>query len=156
MSETVNQHTTRRGVLFGTVGAMALTAPAVAAGMATHPDAKLIAACERFVQNEARFLRTHYGPTAIADDDERDRAIDAMGVPIGFRNPELKRLCAMRPTTFEGCRALARAALIEDEELSEQDLSGLDSAGQMLLRVIALGLVGPLNGKTEVEAGRLA
>ena len=152
----IGHHTTRRGILLGTVGATVLTAPAVAAEMATHPDAELIAACERFVQNEARFLRTHYGPTAIADDDERDRAIEAMGVPIGFGNPDLKRLCAMRPTTLEGCRALARAALIEDEELSEQDLSGLDTAGQMLLRVIALGLVGPLNGKTEVEAGRLA
>ena len=127
MSETGNQHTTRRGVLFGTVGAMALTAPAVAAEMATHPDAALIAACDELNRIERGFLGFFHGPAKIHDEAEQDAAI-ATYDREGQRAQLVEVINTTPARTMEGVRAKARVILTEDLELrGKEDRSTIAS-----------------------------
>lgn len=95
-----------RRSLLAALPAVALAAPAAAAlapASAAHPDAALIAACARFralnAEHSALFV-------AIEDDDERDKAIDAMHDDW---EDALDDMCMGRASTMAGAIARAQA-----------------------------------------------
>jgi hypothetical protein len=101
--------TTRRSAL-GLATAIAGIA-AVPALAATSPDAELIALCNRLVAiRQAELALTEQLPTeSLVDEDEIEDALeqlDAEHRPLATLIYKHKR-----PTTIEGARAMARAAL---------------------------------------------
>ena len=80
----------------------------------THPDAELMAACAAFDAAEREHLGLFYGPNAIEDEDERDRALD----PIEEERDRLARVvCSLRATTLDGHLARIRCVMLEDMDL---------------------------------------
>lgn len=105
-------------------------------------DRELIELATRFGEQEARYNRTLYtmpeGPAA-------DRALKR--IKIGWSNPAFAKLRRLRPTSLAGMRAMARAALLEDAELT----SDRQGAGTVLLVALALAL---LEGETRSTRSR--
>ncbi len=67
-----------------------------------HDDAELIRLCGEFMELERRINALYHGPAQIADDRERDAAIE----PIhGAQVPLVAAICDMRATTVDGYRA---------------------------------------------------
>ena len=127
-----------------------MAAEVLRAGSA-HPDAELIAACDRFCEHEHRYLRFFHGLTRIEDDDERDAAL--VGVDARTDNPEFATLLGMRATTVEGMRALARVAFTDSPDLHGDLENPSGGAGAALLAVLALSLVGPYSPIPAIERG---
>ena len=104
-----------------------------------NPDAELIAACERFIGYENRYLALFQGPSAIEDDDARDAAAG----PCGFDNPELEAVLAGRPVTLDGLRAMARCVVAEEQSETRgfaEALEHAETAGSQIALTIALNL----------------
>ena len=104
-----------------------------------NPDAELIAACERFIGYENRYLALFQGPSAIEDDDARDAAAG----PCGFDNPELEAVLAGRPVTPDGLRAMARCVVAEEQSETRgfaEALEHAETAGSQIALTIALYL----------------
>ncbi len=76
-----------------------------------HPDAALIAACERLTALERRFMAVH---DEIVCDDERESHVEAI---LEARRPDLEFVVATVATTLAGLRAKLTATIVEDQEV---------------------------------------
>ena len=140
MASTSRYRLSRRHLAAGGAALLSLAgARAKASADPVSPDEALIAHCAAFDALEEHFLATEFDnppgtPAEAAAMAERMRLVAA-------QQYFLDKICASRPTTLEGCRALAHTLVSQDRELLEQKAANGYQPDRLLL-VLLGGLTG--------------
>jgi hypothetical protein len=100
-------------------GITALAGAANAGPAADAADAELIRLCKEFDVLELQFIALHDGTDRIEDDEERGAFIDPI---LEAQESLLDQLCALRATTLQGLTPHFRTLMLEDQDLSAEQL----------------------------------
>lgn len=127
----------RRGLASGGAALLALASTAAIA-TPVSPDAELVRLCAAFDVLERQYQE---GFAGVETGEEWDRADAAADVINEQQAPILDAICACRPSTLEGFRALANSLALWDAELLK-NVPGEGDTNDRLAVVLFRGMLG--------------
>ncbi len=140
MSKAVDTSTTsrRRLLAAATPAVLALSGAAVAAPAAHNLDAELIGLCADFDALERRIDALFEGVSALAFE-----AADAAACVIEVdQRRVLDRICALTPSTDEGCRTVARSLALLAPDYGLPSVYVTATMDERLANLLARGMMG--------------
>lgn len=132
------KETTARRSFLVSGAALASLASAGTVAQVANPDAELIRLCAAFDVLEERYQSEFSG---VETSEEWDRADAVADVIREQQEPILNAICACRPSTLEGFRAVANSLALWDSELLKQ-APGEGYTNNRLAVVLLRGITG--------------
>jgi len=141
MSKAVDTSTTSRRRLLAAAppAVLALSGAAVAASAAHNPDAELIALCVEFDVLERRIDALFDSLVSALTFEAADAAACVVEVD---QHRLLNRICALTPSTDEGCKAVARSLALLSPDHADPALPVIGTMDERLANALARGMMG--------------
>jgi len=138
MSKAANTHIPSRRQMLASAPAILALSGTAAAHTAPNPDAELIAFCADFDVLERRIDALFDGVDALTFE-----AADAAACVIEVdQHRLLDRICALTPSTDEGCKALAQSVVLLSPDYADPAFPATGTMDERLASVLVRGMMG--------------